>query len=127
MVLIDTNIFVRLFTSDVEHLHIRSVKLIEKIEEGDEVGLISVLVINELAWVLSEFYGMKKQEFIPDLLELLAFKHLNILETKKKYVVDALELMLKKNLDFTDCYLLQVRGDRELFTFDKVLLKLAGS
>jgi predicted nucleic acid-binding protein len=124
MVLIDTNIFVRLFTSDVEHLHIRSVKLIEKIEDGDEVGVISVLVINELVWILENFYHLKKEEYIPKVLGLLSIKGMKTLEAKKEHVVEALELMLEKNLDFTDCYLLQVRGDREFFSFDKKLMKL---
>jgi predicted nucleic acid-binding protein len=120
----EANIFNRLFTSDVEHLHIRSVKLIEKIENGDEVGVISVLVINELVLILENFYHLKKGEYIPKVLGLLSIKGMKILEAKKKHVVEALELMLKVNLDFTDCYLLQVRGDRELFTFDKKLMSL---
>ncbi len=123
MALIDTNIFVRLFTSDEEQLLARSVELIERIEGGEEKGVISVLVLNELIWVLEQFYGFKKTDYVPDILELLSIKNMKILETKKKYVVDALKLMLTKNLDFTDCYLLQVKGDHELFTFDKPLLK----
>src|SRR3990167_8760137 len=100
MVLIDTNIFVRLITVDTEHLYIDSLKLVRKVEKGEETGLISVLVINELVWILENFYHLKKEDYIPKVLKLLSIKGMKILETRKKHVVEALELMLKKNLDF---------------------------
>lgn len=125
MVIFDTNILVRLITRDVESLYKKSVELIRKVEKGQEIAIVPVLVINELVWILKTFYSLDKRDFVPQVLKFLSLRNVRILEIKKSKIVDALNLMLEKNLDFTDCYLLQIQGNNTLATFDKKLKALS--
>jgi len=123
--LIDTNFILRLLIGDVPTQLERSRKLFKKIEEKEAVGLISILVINELIWILEHFYHQKRQDFIPLVLKLLSLKNIKMLEIKKKELISVLEKMEKTNFDFTDLYLLYF-GEKlqyRVASFDRKLLK----
>lgn len=118
-VIFDTNVILRYLVKDSSTQLLQAQKYIEKIEQGKLKALISILVINEAAWVLEKYYDLEKEEYIPLLLKLLALKNIKITEVKKGIITEALELMQKRNIDFTDAYLLGTKGDKTIFSFDE--------
>ena len=124
-IIFDTNVIVRYFVKDPPAQLIQAQRYIEKIEQGKLKCLLSVLVINEIVWVLEKYYSLKREIYVPLLLKLLALKNIRIIEVKKNLIVQALELMLMRNVDFTDAYVFCTKGDKEIFSFDKDFNKLS--
>lgn len=124
-IIIDTNVFVRFLIKDVRSQSEKARKVFEKIEKGEIKGLISILVINEIVWVLENFYEIKREIYIPQLLKLLLLKHLKIIETKKSLIIKTLQRMEKQKFDFTDLYLSQIADTRKIFSFDKDFQKIS--
>lgn len=124
-IIIDTNVFVRLLTQDIPSQFEKAKKFFETIEKSQQKGIVSILVVNETIWILRRYYGLKRKTFIPQILQLLALKNLSITEVKKDIIIKALEMMFKRNIDFTDAYLLCIKGDKEIFSFDEDLRKIA--
>lgn len=127
-VLLDSNIFLRLLVGDVPQQKNLAEKLLLKIEAGKLKGLVSVLVINEVIWVMDNFYELKRMDYLPKLIQLLSLKNIIFLETKKTELMKVLESLaagLSKTIDFTDCYL-TVKANRKITvaSFDKHLSKL---
>ena len=123
-VIFDTNVILRYLVKDSPTQLLQAQKYVEEIEQGKLKGFISILVVNEAAWVLEKYYDLEKEEYIPLLLKLLALKNFKITEVKKEVVIRTLELMQKRNIDFTDVYLLCIKGDKEIFSFDEDLRKI---
>ena len=124
-IIFDTNVIVRYLVKDPPFQLIQAQRYIEKIEQGKLKGLLSVLVINEIVWVLEKYYSLKRAIYVPLLLKLLALKNIRIIEVKKNLIITALELMLRSNVDFTDAYLFCTKGDKKIFSFDEDLKKLS--
>lgn len=124
-IIIDTNVFVRFLIKDVLSQFEKAQKVFEKIEKGEIKGLVSILVINEMVWVLENFYELKRENYIPQLLKLLLLKHLKIIETKKSLIIRTLQRMEKQKFDFTDLYLSQIADARKVFSFDKDFQKIS--
>lgn len=124
-VLIDTNIILRLLIGDVLPQLEKSRKIFQKIEEKKASGSVSILVINELIWILEHFYEKKRQDFIPQILKLISLKNIKILEIKKKELILILRKFEKTSFDFTDLYLFYFaeKLNSQLISFDKKLLK----
>lgn len=123
-VVLDSNIFVRYFVEDVPN-QLEKVQTILKEVENEKIrGLVSILVINEVIWILEKFYNFKRKNFLPKLLELLALKNLKIIEVKKDLLLKILLDMQTRKIDFTDIYLFQIAKEKDVFTFDKDLKKL---
>lgn len=122
---IDTNVILRFLLGDIPSQLEKSKKLFKKIEEKKVTGLISLLVVNELIWILEHFYNKKRQEFVPLILRLISLKNIKILEVKKKDLISILKKMTKTNFDFTDLYLLYLGNklQHKIASFDKKLLK----
>lgn len=119
--LIDTNIILRLLTGDIPSQADEAKKLFKQIEEKKITGIVSILVVNELVWILERFYNQKKQDYIPSVLKLLSIKNIKILEVRKQQLVEILEEMATSNLDFTDLYLLNLKKNSnwKIASFDK--------
>lgn len=118
-VVIDTNVIVRYFIKDNPQQFLLAQKLIKNIEQNKLCGLISLLVLHEIVWILENYYDLKRQEFIPRVLQLLAVRNLKIIEVKKEVVVNVLAKMQMRKIDFTDIYLSEIAKDRKIFSFDK--------
>ena len=123
-IIIDTNVFIRFLIKDVLSQFEKAQKVFEKIEKGEIKGLVSILVINEIVWILENFYELKREIYIPPLLKLLLLKHLKIIETKKSFIIKILQKMEKQKFDFTDFYLSQIAKDKKIFSFDKDFKKI---
>lgn len=123
-VFIDTNYILRLLIGDIPFQAEKSRNLFKEIEEEKINGIVSLLVINELIWILEHFYEKKRAEFIPQILKLVSLKKVKILETKKRDSVTVLEKMKSSNLDFTDLYLLYFseKYKHDIATFDKEIV-----
>jgi len=80
-------------------------------------------VVNETIWVLQHYYELKRDIFIPKLLQLFALKNIKIMEVEKAKIVAILATIEKSSLDFTDAYLLQVANKRKIASFNHDLLK----
>ncbi len=124
--LLDTNYFLRLLIGDIPSQFRQAKKIFAAIENEKARGEVSILVINELLWILEHFYQQKRAKFLPLLLKLLALKNLKVIEVKKADLVWVLQQMQKRKLDFTDWYLVkqQVKHHWRLATFDKKLHRL---
>ncbi|KKR33028.1 MAG: hypothetical protein UT63_C0025G0005 [Candidatus Gottesmanbacteria bacterium GW2011_GWC2_39_8] len=122
-ILLDTNIFIRFFVKDIKPQFEESYKLFGKIEKGETRAMVSILVINEIVWVLENYYELSRKIYIPILVKLLALKGIKIKETKKKILMKILGKMKEKKLDFTDLYLIENREGKEIVFFDKELQK----
>lgn len=123
-VLLDSNIFIRFLIQDVP-AHFKQAKAtFEDIEGGRVKGFVSLLVINEVIWILENFYELKRDMYIPKFLELLSLGNIKIMEVKKEMILAILQEMPKHTYDFTDVYLFEVKGKRSIASFDKDFEKM---
>lgn len=127
-VLLDSNIFLRLLAGDVPRQKNLAEKLFLEIEEGKVKGLVSILVINEVVWVMDNFYELNRGDYLPKLIQLLSLKNIVFLEVRKAELMKVLESLASgpsAAIDFTDFYL-TVKANRKITvaSFDKHLSKL---
>lgn len=120
-VILDTNILVRFFIQDSPAQYQKAKQIIEKVENKKIIVLISILVVNELIWILENYYELKRNIYIPKLLTLLALNNLKIIEEDKKIIINILKNMQLRQIDFTDYYLISIAKNRPILSFDKDL------
>ena len=118
-VLLDSNILLRHLLQDIPPQARVATELIDAIEKGNKVGYISILVINEVIWILKRFYKIERQNYIPQILKLLQINNIKIIEIKKKSLNKILETMKKREIDFPDIYLSEIAGTRIIASFDQ--------
>lgn len=123
-VVIDSNVVIRLLVRDSPLQLLQAQNLLKDIEEKRIQGLISILVINEIIWILEKFYDLKRKSFIPKILKFLALKNVKIIEAEKILIIGCLKKMEKRNFDFTDVYLSKIGKKEQIFSFDKDFEKL---
>lgn len=120
---VDTNLVVRLVTRDDE----AQVEIAETFIEGG--AWVSHLVLQELAWVLSDCYGLDDAEIAVIITMLL--EHTQLVVQDADVVAAALDDYRRRpSLGFSDCLILAVArkaGHLPLGTFDKDLGKLEGA
>lgn len=121
---IDSNIFIRLLTSDVKNQFLEAYDLLKKIENTQIRGSVSILVINEVIWILENYYELKRNKFMKELVKLLALKNIQIVEIRKERIMQILSLMVINNIDFTDLYLKEIAGKEQIFSFDRDFQKI---
>ncbi len=119
--IIDTNIFLRHLLQDIPDQSKIATNTLGEIEEGKITGLVSILVINELIWILEKYYTLKRSVYIPKLTKLLHLDRLKVIEAKKELIKEILEEMRNKKIDFTDAYLKKISGENQILSFDKDL------
>ena len=122
--LIDTNIFIRLLTKEPLNQYEEAKKIFKNIEEKKQYGIVSILVVNEILWVLERFYKMQRLVLIPQLLHILLLKNIQIMEVSKDILVEILQKMQLRKIDFTDIYLAEIAKHRKILSFDKDFKKL---
>ena len=124
---LDTNILVRIATRDDE----AQLRKVEKLMRGNfsatHPAWVSIVVLAELAWVLTRCYGYQR----PD---VGAFLH-QLLHTAAICVEDqavagkAIDLFLNSTADFSDCLILarnESRSISPIHTLDRKAAKLEG-
>lgn len=123
-IILDSNILLRHFLHDIPAQATKATQLIESIEKGEKIGYLSLLVVNEVIWILKRFYKIKRKEYLPVLLTLLQLNNIKVLEVKKETLKNIFEKMKKREADFTDVYLAEIVGNRTIVSFDKDFEKL---
>lgn len=123
-VFLDTNIFIRLFVRDIESQFQIAKEMLIKIENAEAEGIISILVINEIIWILDNYYKQERSIYIPQLLKILALKGIKVHEAEKDVLVRVLEYIAVTKFDFTDVYLFNISQGKEILSFDKDFKKI---
>lgn len=123
-VFIDANVIVRYFVKDNVRQLQQAQNLIKDIEQSKVCGLISLLVVHETVWILENYYDLKRNNFIPAFMQLLALKNIKIIEVKKEVVLNVLVRMQMRKIDFTDIYLAEIARHRKIVSFDRDFEKL---
>lgn len=118
-IVLDTNIFIRYFTQDVVSQYKIARQIFENIEGNNVRGLISILVVNEIIWIMDRHYRIDRIVYLPKLIRLLLLEHAEIIEIDKNLLIKILQVMQKTNLDFTDLYLLYTTDKTKIYSFDK--------
>lgn len=122
MTFVDTNYFLRFILKDNPKQSQEARTLFEKALLRKENLFTSTIVIFEIYWVLSSFYGKKKKAIISTLNNILRMTFIGIEERAVLY--EAARLWEKENLSFEDCYNLayaKSQGAASIKTFDKTL------
>ncbi len=103
---VDTDILIRLFTSDDLKKQKKAAALFEKVEKGQITLLAPVTVIADAIYVLSSprLYNLERthiREILSPLIKLPNFK-----VDDKQAILAALDLYATTNLDFGDAFLI---------------------
>lgn len=125
-VILDSNIFIRFLIKDIPVQFSTTQELFIKIESNKLVAYVSILVINEVIWILENYYELDRKIYLPQLIKILALKNIRIIETKKSLIFQILEEMQNTKIDFTDYYLSGMSDKREIISFDKDFKKMTG-
>ena len=123
-IILDTNILLRHFLGDIPDQSQKATKIITELEESQTIGFLSILVINELIWILKRFYHLPRKTYVPQILKILQINNIKILEIKKGLLIKILQTMKKREIDFTDVYLAEIANNRTIVSCDKDLQKL---
>ena len=121
--LIDTNVLIRYLAGDHAEFLTTSAALFEQVERGEQDIIILDSVVMEAFFVLTKFYQLPKAEVIDDLKTILAFA--GVINDDKFQIIETLNLVLYKNIDFVDallCVKSKIYG-LEWFIFDDRLNK----
>lgn len=120
----DSNIFIRLLTRDLESQYQKAREMFVEVEDNKIEAMVSILVINEIIWILDNYYLQKRNQYIPELLKILSLKNIKIIEIDKNLLFKILEIIKSTKIDFTDIYLFNTSQGRDIFSFDKDFEKL---
>ncbi|RLE10993.1 pilus assembly protein, partial [Candidatus Aerophobetes bacterium] len=99
---LDTNLLIRYFTRDDEEKAQRVLKLLKRVERGEERVITSPLVLFEIVFTLQSFYGVPREkikELLSPIIELRGLK----LSNKEIYQL-ALDIYTEKNISFADAF-----------------------
>ncbi len=121
---LDTNVLLRYLLADLPDQFQQAKKIIEAVEKGDTTGFLSILVVNELIWILENYYSLKRNVYIPKLLKLFLIDQIKIIEVKKNILTKILERMQKQKIDFTDMYLAHIAPTEKIVSFDQDFKKI---
>jgi len=125
VVAIDTNILVRIFIIDDQQPQQND--LAKALVGRFEKIYVPQIVQVEFVWVLERTHGLEKLALLNILQEL--YENAAFILQNGDIFYRALGLYRTHNVGFSDCLILaeSISNDSVLFTFDKKLLKLAGT
>ena len=121
MIFVDTNLFLRYLLKDITYQYEEAKSLFLKAAYGEINLVTSTIVIFEIEWVLSDYYGLNKTDVISSLEKIIQLK---IYLDEKALIDKALLFYKHQSLDLEDCYNLafaQERKVKDFKTFDKKL------
>ena len=123
---VDSNIIIRFIVKDDPAMYQVSKKFFTQIRDKEKKGLVSILVFQEVVWVLSHYYKLKRWEVVDSLQELILLEKINIFDPKKEQILDLLKYYGQSNLDLVDIYLhLEAKkANGQLMSFDEQLMSV---
>jgi predicted nucleic acid-binding protein len=118
---VDTNVFIRYFTSDSPSMSASSGRFLTRVADGRERAFLTEMVIAEIVYVLSgATYRVDRQGIVDRILSVLAFKGLQVPE--RDIIRRALEIYARyPQLDYEDASAvaqMERHGMTEIFSFD---------
>lgn len=125
-ILLDTNIVIRLVTSDDKEKQEKAASLFDQIEKGKITAFIPDVVFAEIVFVLvsKKLYAMPKKIIQAILIPIINLPNMKF--HRKKTIKRALELFVKHNLDFEDALIAAYteKGKNEIYSFDSDFKKI---
>lgn len=122
---LDTNILLRYLIGDCEEQAERSLKLLMRVESGEEKVYTSSLVIFETVFTLQKFYKVPRRDIAEQLLNIITMRNFQLPE--KSVFYRAFDLYISNNISFADAYNAAYAIEQELSTvyswdadFDKI-------
>lgn len=122
---IDTNVLVRYITRDHPEQYNAAKQHLESRCTQDYPGYVSVIVLCELAWVLSRAYDADPDDIARVIDQILRTRQLQV--QQRDQVRSALAEYVDHKADFADCLLGQLNrtnGADETVTFDQNAARL---
>lgn len=119
MIGLDTNVLVRYIMQDDESQSGLATRLLESLT-AEAAGFVPVVVVVELAWVLSSAYGLDRTQLVDAFAALLRSKEL-VVECAET-VWKALRVFGSSSADFADCLIersASAAGCDRTVTFDR--------
>lgn len=102
-VFVDSNVFLRFFTTEDMDQHRRVVNLLHRAADGEIALITGPPVFFEIAWVLRSSYGLPKEQILDLLQTMLEMIGLSVIDAE---LVDiAIRLAKKCGQDFADAYI----------------------
>jgi predicted nucleic acid-binding protein len=126
---VDTNLIVRLLTGDdVEKQH-KAKLFFQRIERGEFRVMALLTVLSDTIYVLSSprLYDLPRTEIVALLMPLLRLPSLRL--RNRRVVLQALDIYLTHNLDFTDAVILASMSQVQstiVYSFDEDFDQIAG-
>lgn len=102
-VLVDTNIFLRIFVRENERMFKDCREFFSRVEEGTIAAYIPTVVVAETSFVLSSHYNYKKENIIKAVEGIVISSGLEIFDDLR--LPQALELYKVHNVKLIDCLL----------------------
>ena len=124
MIFVDTNYFLRFLLDDNPDQGEIVKRLFRQAAKGEKKLFSSTIVFFEIYWVLSSYYGKRKEELAKTLFDILSMVFIEF--DDREILVSSLERFAKENLDLEDCYNLsfaKARAVSDFATFDLDLKK----
>lgn len=100
---IDANLILRFLTREPQDLAERTLRFIQRAEQGEITLQVTPLVIAEVVWVLGSFYKYPRTQIAETLTDFLGSDGLVVQDLQLSLA--ALERMASANVDFVDAYL----------------------
>ena len=124
---VDTNVLLRFLTNAPEEQARRALDLMRRAAGGEITLVVPVVVIAEIAWVMRSLYGHPASK-VADALRLLVLAD-GVAVENDDVVLDALDLLAGRSVDFADAYLVAAAARRgeAIATFDTDLRKLGAA
>jgi predicted nucleic-acid-binding protein len=125
MLVLDTNVLVRIFAADDEDQTHRAIRLVESAGKKGEALLVPDLVLAETLWVLGSVRRLSRADLAAVAFSLLGDGRFHF--ENKERLVEAVGLYSEQAVDFTEAYAaataleLKARG---VASFDQDLKKL---
>jgi predicted nucleic-acid-binding protein len=122
--IVDTNVFLRFILGDVVSQQTRAEKFFKKSSESDIKLIVPQIVIFEIEFALTKYYGFDKEDIISKLDTILSATFLSIED--KKIFMNAFLIYKNHSISLPDAFLLSKSQEEqtEIFSFDKKLEKL---
>ena len=117
---IDTNVLVRYITRDHPDQYSAAKEHLESHCTKEAPGYVSVIVLCELAWVLSRAYDADQNDIAQIIDQILRTRQLQV--EQRDQVRSALSEYIEQEADFADCLIGQLNrsnGADETVTFDQ--------
>lgn len=101
IVLIDTNIFLRILVKENEQMYSECTEAMHLVARGNIVAYTSTLVLAEIHYVLLSLYKRSRQSITDALQAVLSFPKLSVFDDSK--MVSAMGYYQASRVKFTDC------------------------